>query len=247
LLYNKKAGIFDYYEELRNYQILIKKLIISIEEKIMKFLELVEQLFAQYGYVVLWLGLPLDAIALPIPPGNTTLTYTGYLCYKGVLYLLPALAAAYIGSLLGITITYWLGNTLGIALFERYGKWLRLKTEHLEQTRKAYEKYGNIMLLFSYFMPGVRQFFGYFAGIIHVPYRIFSFYAYIGSALWVLVFIGVGYVFGNQWQFAFTLVERFFKYIFIGFLCLIAFVILLKWRSKSRTSLYKNGNDSDKS
>lgn len=87
-------------------------------------LELIEQLFAQYGYLVLLIGLPLDAIAFPIPPGNTTLTYTGFLFYKGVLDWLPALAAAFGGSVLGMTITYGIGYKLGMPVVERYGKWL---------------------------------------------------------------------------------------------------------------------------
>ncbi|MBD0382567.1 DedA family protein [Paenibacillus sedimenti] len=202
----------------------------------MKLLSLIEQLFAEYGYLVLLIGLPLDAIALPIPPGNTTLTYTGYLSYKGVLDWLPSMAAAFAGSVLGMTITYWIGYLLGMPLIERYGKWLFLKPAHLEKTRKYYEKYGNNLLLFSYFIPGVRQIIGYFVGIIRVPYRTFALYAYTGSALWVIVFIGIGYYFGDQWHYVFLLVQQWLKYICIGLFVVLAAVLLLKWhkRLKSR-------------
>lgn len=47
-------------------------------------MEMIERLFAQYGYLVLLIGLPMELIALPIPPGNSTLAYTGYLSYKNV-------------------------------------------------------------------------------------------------------------------------------------------------------------------
>ena len=60
----------------------------------MNLFELVERLFEQYGYLVLLIGLPLDFIALPIPPGNTTLTYTGFLTYKGVIDMIPAMGSA---------------------------------------------------------------------------------------------------------------------------------------------------------
>jgi membrane protein DedA with SNARE-associated domain len=199
----------------------------------MKLLDLVEQLFAQYGYLVLLIGLPLDAIALPIPPGNTTLTYTGYLSYKGVLDLLPAVGAALGGAMLGMTITFWIGYKLGMPLIDRYGKWLFLKPEHLEKTRKYYEKYGNNLLLISCFIPGIRQVIGYFAGIIRVPFRTFALYAYMGSTLWVIVFVGIGYYFGDQWQLVLEWVEHFFKYIFIGLFVVLVSFLLYKWRKSS--------------
>ncbi|WP_428912697.1 hypothetical protein [Niallia sp. Krafla_26] len=62
-------------------------------------MEIVERLFAQYGYLVLVFGLPLELIALPISPGNSTLAYTGYLSYKNDLKLLA-------GSSFGI---FWIG------------------------------------------------------------------------------------------------------------------------------------------
>ncbi len=201
----------------------------------MKVLQLVEQLFSEYGYIVLLIGLPLDAIALPIPPGNTTLTYAGYLSYKGVLDPLPALVSAYIGASLGVTFTYLLGYNLGMPLVERYGKWIFLKSKHIDKTKESYLRFGNRMLFFSYFMPGVRQFNGYFAGLIRIPFRTFALYAYTGAAAWVLVFFGVGYIFGNQWQFVFKLVERFFLYFFIGLGCFIIIFLFVKRFKKRNT------------
>lgn len=186
----------------------------------MELLQMIEQLFAEYGYLVLLIGIPLDAIALPIPPGNTTLAYTGYLAYKGVLQLGPALLAAYIGSTFGITITYLLGRQLGVPIIEKYGKWLSLKPENVSKTEEYHERFGNKILLFSYFMPGVRQFIGYFFGISCMPFRTFAIYAYTGSALWVSFFIGIGYRFGEKWQRVFLLVEDFLLYIFLG-ICVV--------------------------
>ncbi|GIO15498.1 alkaline phosphatase [Cohnella xylanilytica] len=198
----------------------------------MKLLELIESLFAHYGYLVLLIGLPLDAIALPIPPGNTTLTYTGYLSFKGILSLPSALAAAFAGAAIGMTVTYWIGYKLGMPLIERYGKWLLLKPEYLTKTRRFYDKYGNRLLLFSCFIPGVRQFIGYFAGIVRVPYRDFALYGYAGSALWVLAFVGVGYLFGEQWQLAFRWLEQSLKYLSLGVAAALVLILSLKWRGR---------------
>ncbi len=205
----------------------------------MKLLEIVEQLFAHYGYLVLIIGLPLDAIALPIPPGNTTLTYTGYLSYKGVLDWLPAMASAYAGAVIGITITYWAGYKLGMPLIERYGKWLFLKPEKVKKTGESYRKYGDKLLLISFFLPGVRQFIGYFSGIIRIPFRTFALYAYTGAGLWVVGFFGIGYVFGAQWQRVLALVERDLKYVLIALCGALLTVLLLKWRKRWKTGMDK--------
>lgn len=202
----------------------------------MKLFEVVEQLFAQYGYWVLLFGLPLDAIALPIPPGNTTLTYTGYLSFKGVMHWLPALASAYLGAIVGITITYWIGFKLGAPVIKRYGKWFFVKPEHVEKTRVSYGKHGNKLLLFSFFTPGIRQFIGYFVGIMRIPFRTFALYAYIGAAFWVGGFFSIGYLFGEQWQLVFSVVEQYLKYIFllliVGVVVWIVWVCYKRWKVK---------------
>ncbi|GLI05561.1 alkaline phosphatase [Paenibacillus tyrfis] len=200
----------------------------------MNLLQVVQQLFEQYGYFVLLIGLPLDFIALPIPPGNSTLAYTGYLSFKGVLSWLPAFAAALTGAFIGVTVTYWIGHKVGMPLIERYGKWLSLKPSHVEKTRRYYDKYGDRLLLIAFFVPGVRQFIGYFIGIIRVPYRKVVIYAYAGTTLWVASFFAVGYVFGEQWEQMFMLIERNLKVFFIGLGCIAVGFLLFRWFKRAR-------------
>ncbi|WP_199618504.1 DedA family protein [Paenibacillus alkalitolerans] len=200
----------------------------------MSLLDVVEQLFAQYGYFVLLVGLPLDFIALPIPPGNSTLTYTGYLSYKGVLHLAPAFLLALTGSLLGLTITYFIGYRLGMPLVERYGRLLFLKPSHVRKTRQYYDKYGDKLLLICFFIPGVRQFIGYFIGIIRIPYRTVVIYAYTGICLWVIAFFAIGYIFGEQWEFVFSLVEKYLKFAFIGLGAILLVFLVVRWLIRNR-------------
>lgn len=195
----------------------------------MNVIDMIERLFGQYGYFVLLLGLPLDFIASPIPPGNSTLTYTGYLAFRGVLGTLPAFLAALTGAIAGVTITYWIGYKLGMPLIEKYGKWLLIKPTMVQKTRHYYDKYGDKLLLVCFFIPGIRQFVGYFIGIIRVPYKTVALYAYTGTSLWVAVFFMLGFGFGEQWQQVFGVVERYLKLFFIGAGCLVAGLLLRKW------------------
>ncbi|MEF2968415.1 DedA family protein [Paenibacillus sp. M1] len=207
----------------------------------MNVLEWIEGLFREYGYFVLLLGLPVDFIALPLPPGQTTLTYTGYLAFKGILELLPAMLVGFAGSVIGITITYLIGHHVGAPLVHRYGKWFFLKPAQLEKTKQIYDKYGNRMLLISFFVPGVRQFFGYFVGIIRVPFRTFALYAYPGAALWVIAFVGIGYIFGEQWQYAIGLAEKYLGYFFSALGALILAVVYMRWRKWKKWRLKQAG------
>jgi membrane protein DedA with SNARE-associated domain len=202
----------------------------------MRLMAFVEQLFADYGYLVLLIGLPLDFIALPIPPGNSTLTYTGYLSFKGLLHGGVAFVLAYIGAIIGFSITYLIGYRLGQPLIERYGKWIFLKPAHVEKTRRYYDKYGDQLLFACFFLPGIRQFIGYFMGIIRVPFRRVILYAYPGLVIWVTGFFSIGYFFGEQWQYIFMLVEKYLKYIALGLLGVLLVLLILKLRDyfKSR-------------
>lgn len=196
----------------------------------MNVLDWIELMFEHYGYLVLLLGLPVDFIALPLPPGQTTLTFTGFLAYKGSLHILLALLAGYIGTWIGITITYLIGYNVGARIIHRYGKWFFLNPSHLEKTRQHYERYGNRILLVSFFVPGIRQIFFYFVGIIRIPYRTFALYAYPGAVLWVSFFVGIGYVFGEQWQQVIAWIEKYLLYFFSGVGVVMLVVVYFKWR-----------------
>jgi membrane protein DedA with SNARE-associated domain len=200
----------------------------------MRLVGFVEQLFAEYGYLVLLIGLPLDFIALPIPPGNSTLTYTGYLSFRGLLHGGVAFVLAYIGAIIGFSITYLIGYKLGQPLIERYGKWIFLKPAHVEKTRRNYDKYGEKLLIACFFLPGIRQFIGYFMGIIRVPFRRVILYAYPGLAIWVAGFFGIGYFFGEQWQYIFMLVQRYLKIIALGLASVLIILVIMKLRERIR-------------
>src|SRR5882724_4042636 len=87
---------------------------------------------AQYGYAAIFVLLVLGIVGLPVPD-ETLLTFTGYMIYKGHLGLPLAFLSGFLGSACGITLSYVLGRTFGIRLIHRYGKYLRIREEHLEK------------------------------------------------------------------------------------------------------------------
>lgn len=191
----------------------------------------IEQLFEQYGYLVLFIGLLLDYIALPFP-GQTTLIYAGFLSYKEVLHWLPSMILAFIGSVGGLTVTYFVGNKVGMPFVQRFGKWVFLSNRKMEKTRRWFDKYGIILLLISCFFPGIRQFIGYFSGIVGLPFRKFALYTYTGALIWVVCFISIGTLFGPQWQYVIEVIEN-NTWIILMVLCGICLLYIgFRWRMR---------------
>jgi membrane protein DedA with SNARE-associated domain len=154
---------------------------------------------AHYGYPAIFCLLVLGIVGLPVPD-ETLLTFSGYLVFQGHMHLVPAFVAAFTGSVCGITISYWLGRTFGIALIHRYGKYVWIKEEHVTKAHEWFERVGTWGLTFGYFVPGVRHFTAYAAGISGLEAPRFGAYAYSGAFLWASTFIGLGYFLGERWQ-----------------------------------------------
>jgi len=191
----------------------------------------IEQLFHEYGYFVLFFGLLLEFIALPFP-GETTMAFAGYLSYMGKLNWMILIIVAFFGTTIGMTITYFIGHAVGMPFVRKYGKWFFLNTGKIEKTEKWFGKYGNGLIFIGYFIPGVRHFTGYFAGIIRLPFRKFAIYAYTGALFWVIVFIWLGKFFGPQWNRIFKLVEHNALYVAIGVIVILVIFVLIKYRKQ---------------
>ena len=153
----------------------------------------------QYGYLAIFGLLMFGIVGLPVPD-ETLLTFTGYLVFKGHLHLPLAYASALFGSMCGITLSYWLGRTFGLALIHRYGRYVWIKEEHVTRAHEWFERVGRWGLTFGYFIPGVRHFTAYAAGISELEPHVFGAYAYSGAVLWAATFISLGYFLGERWQ-----------------------------------------------
>jgi membrane protein DedA with SNARE-associated domain len=153
----------------------------------------------QYGYIAIVLLLTLGIVGLPVPD-ETLLTFTGYLIYKGTFSLPLAFACALMGSVCGITISYWLGRTFGIGVIHRYGKYLRITEEHVQKAHAWFQRVGHWGLTFGYFIPGVRHFSAFAAGMSDVAPHQFAVFAYSGAVLWVSTFMALGYFLGERWE-----------------------------------------------
>lgn len=172
-------------------------------------MEYVINLFNNYGYIVLFIALLLEIIAFPLP-GEALMTYCGYVVYQGKMSWIISIVIATLGVCSGVTLSYYIGRTLGIAFFEKYGHYVHMDKKRMDTLSIWFEKYGNRLLLVAYFIPGVRHITGYFSGITEVSSKKFHINAYIGALIWTTVFISSGRILGANWEVYHGIFKRYF-------------------------------------
>ncbi len=135
-------------------------------------------------------------VVTPFLPGDSLLFAIGSLVSLGALearIVAPLLVAA---ALCGDNVNYWVGRYLGPRVFQKENSKIFNK-EYLERTHKFYERHGRKTVVIARFLPIIRTFAPFVAGIGRMNYRIFLTFSILGAALWVSLFVGGGYFFGN--------------------------------------------------
>ena len=185
--------------ELINNEIVIKfKELIKFKIGVEKMQQIIG-LLNTYGSIVLPISLFLELIALPLP-GEAMLTYCGFLVNQGKMSWILCAFVASLGAIIGVTLSYLIGRILGTPFFEKYGHYFHMDKKNLDKVSEWFEKYGNKLLIVSYFIPGVRHITGYFSGITRISYKKFALYSYLGAIVWTSTFISLGTFFGANWN-----------------------------------------------
>ncbi|CAG7614196.1 hypothetical protein PAESOLCIP111_01685 [Paenibacillus solanacearum] len=171
-------------------------------------MESMNALFEQYGYFVLFFGLFAESLALPFP-GELAMAISGHMATYGSFHLSVIVLCSYVGAIAGTTLTYYLGYKLGTPFFDRYGKYMFMNRERREKISGWFNKYGDKLILVSYFIPGLRHFTGYVSGMLKVKRSTFFIYNYIGGLAWVMLYVSLGHVFGRNIEQLLHLISRY--------------------------------------
>ena len=155
----------------------------------------------QYGmwvYAILFLIIYSETglVIAPFLPGDSLLFVAGALCGMGALqldWLIPLLVLA---AFSGDNTNYWVGRLVGMQLLKRASGRL-IRREHLDKTRAFYEKHGGKTVILARFLPIIRTFAPFVAGIGMMRYRLFVLFSALGSVAWITSFTVGGYLFGN--------------------------------------------------
>lgn len=178
-----------------------------------------------YGVLFLIIFAETGLVVMPLLPGDSLLFAAGAFCAKPETGLSVHLMAGllFVAAFLGDTLNYWAGHKIGPAVFKREDSiWLRKK--HLERAHEFFEKYGGRAVILARFVPIVRTFVPFIAGVGSMTYPRFLAYNLIGGFVWIYFFTYAGFFFGNQ-----PFVQQNFKLVILAIIILSVVPIVVEF------------------
>jgi membrane-associated protein len=154
-------------------------------------------------------------VVTPFLPGDSLLFAVGALAAtEGSVLSLPVIIVTLIAAgILGDAVNYYIGSKVGLKVFEKDSRFFKRK--HLVRTQEFYERHGGKTIILARFVPIVRTFAPFVAGVGKMGYRRFAAYNVIGAVVWVTGFTMLGYLFGNL-----PAVKRNFQYVILAIIFL---------------------------
>lgn len=134
-------------------------------------------------------------VVTPFLPGDSLLFAAGALAATGSMRVELLIVLLIVAAIAGDTVNYWIGNYIGPKAFSGNIRFLR--KDYLDRTHAFYEKYGGKAIILARFVPIVRTFAPFVAGVGTMNYSNFIFYNVVGGIIWVVLFVLAGFFFGN--------------------------------------------------
>jgi membrane-associated protein len=134
-------------------------------------------------------------VVFPFLPGDSLLFVAGAFCATGSMNIWLLMALLITAAVTGNTVNYWIGNAIGHKVFTHDYKWL--DKDALRKTHAFYENHGGKTIILARFVPIVRTFAPFVAGVSDMTFAKFQFYNITGAVIWVVGLVSAGYFFGN--------------------------------------------------
>jgi membrane-associated protein len=186
-----------------------------------------------WSYAILFLIVFCETglVVTPFLPGDSLLFAAGAVASKGAIDPNFLALILFIAAVVGDAVNYSVGRYIGPKVFEKKDSRI-FKQEYLKRTQRFFDKYGSKTIVFARFVPIVRTFAPFLAGVGSMSYSKFGFYNVFGAALWVGTFVYAGFFFGSQ-----PFVEKNFKVVILAIIVLSflpAVIEVLKARREAR-------------
>jgi membrane-associated protein len=191
------------------------------------------EIIAQYGtwtysILVAIIFAETGLVVTPFLPGDSLLFAAGSFAALGSLNVHLLFVLLTVAAIVGDGVNYWVGSRIGPRAFAMDNRFI--KREYLERTRRFYEKHGGKTVVLARFVPIIRTFAPFVAGVGAMEYRRFVFYNILGAVLWVGLFTYGGYFFGNL-----PIVKRNFTLVILAIIALSVMPIVVEFVRARRT------------
>ena len=201
-------------------------------DRFLKFLDSLPDLLI---YLLLGLSAFMENV-FPPAPGDTITAFGAFLVATNRLDFIPVLVATVLGSLGGFMFLFWVGSLLGRRYFIERDFWY-FKAEDIRKAEAWFRTYGYILILINRFLPGIRSVISIVSGISGLRVLKVSLLALVSACLWNLIWIGMGYFLGSNWEAArdrFEAIMTTYSFAILGFLGIgILFFGIRRWIKKS--------------
>ncbi len=163
-----------------------------------KYLQEIVNEYSIMTYIFLFLIIFFETgiVITPFLPGDSLLFVAGALAATGSFKIEILFLIIFVAAIIGDTLNYYIGKFIGPKIFKKESS-IFFHKEYLVKAQKFYEKYGKKTIILARFIPIIRTFAPFVAGIGVMPYNIFLTYNIFGALLWCSLFIFGGYLFGN--------------------------------------------------
>ncbi|GAC1472366.1 MAG: hypothetical protein PVSMB7_24930 [Chloroflexota bacterium] len=175
-----------------------------------------------WGYLAVFIFVAIESSGIPFP-GETMLVTAAVYAGSGHLSIISVIAAAAAGAIIGDNLGYTAGRYGGRALVTKYGRFVRLKSEHLDRAETFFERYGDRTVFFGRFVAVLRAWAAFLAGTNRMRWPKFLLFNAAGGIIWAALFGVLGYTLGNN----LPLLHKVEKIIGVGGIVVAAVVIVV--------------------
>lgn len=180
------------------------------------------------GYFGIFIMTFIESTFIPIP-SEITLIPAGYLVQKGEMSGPVVLLVSILGTLLGALANYYIAYFFGRLLFVDNGKYFFLSQSKLTKIEEFFAEHGAISVFTGRFLPGVKHFISFPAGLAKMNLKLFTLYTSIGGGIWCTVLITLGYLIGENE----LLIKKYLKQLNLIFLITVsALIIYYMWKKR---------------
>jgi membrane-associated protein len=202
-----------------------------------------EWLFANYGaaiYTVLFLVIFIETglVAMPFLPGDSLLFTAGLFARAGLLDMTYLMLLLFVAAVLGDNCNYWIGRSIGIKVFNWKIRGRQLvKQQYLDQTHLFFEKHGTKAIIMARFVPFVRTFAPFAAGVGEMKYSRYIAFDILGGALWVGSLTTAGYLLGEV-----SFIRNHIDLVCLGIILLSVLPIIIAYFRNRKKNVVNSGN-----
>lgn len=196
----------------------------------------------RYGYLAIFILVFLQETGMPNPfPNELLLMFSGYLSFKGLLYLPFILLTVISADFIGTILLYFIFYNAGTLIIKKKPKWFPLSTRMIEKLTTRISKGGQLSIYIFRLTPFTRGYTSVITGLLHVKPKIFLPLALISAITWATIYVVIGHLIGPSWHLVTRNIDI-LKYIMFGILVVVLCVFLLVYLNRKREERKENAH-----